>query len=149
MSNTINFELSKTISYSNGSGDPIECNFIELHEPTGRVSNVCCAIEGLIQSGIVSMAGLLGDDVVAEAKEAAAAAPEVDDEGEKDGDAVLSMMVASGCDMNKLVLHFRELFKVVALMGGEKKITTARLDDMSHKDFRRMMGVYAANFVLD
>lgn len=144
---SISFELTKPISYANNSGGLIECNFIELVEPTGKVSNVCCAIEGLIQSGILSMAGMLGDDVVAEAKEAAAAAPA--DEDKQDGDAVLALMAGGGCDMHKLVLHFRELFKVVALMGGEKKITSARMDDMSHKDFRRMMGEYAAHFVLN
>jgi hypothetical protein len=51
--------------------------------------------------------------------------------------------------MNKLVLHFRELFKEVGLMGGEKKLTAARMDDMSHKDLRKMIGVYAANFILN
>jgi hypothetical protein len=146
---SINFELTKPILYSIGTGDPIECGHIELLEPTGKVSNVCCAIEGIIQSGILSMARALGDDVVAEAKEAAASAPAADAEDEKDGDAVLAMIAGGGCDMHKLVLHFRELFKVVALMGGEKKITTARMDEMSHKDFRRMMGEYAANFVLN
>lgn len=148
MSN-VTFELTKPISYANGSGAPIECTHIELLEPTGKVSSVCCAIEGLIQSSILSMASTLGDDVVAEAKEAAASAPDVDTDDEKDGDAVLAMMVSGGCDMQKLVLHFRELFKVVALMGGEKAITSARLDEMAHKDLRRMMGVYAANFILN
>lgn len=149
---TITFELTKPISYSNGSGDPIECNHIDLLEPTGKVSNVCCAIEGLIQSSLLSMASALGDDLLANAKEAATEAgpaSEADSDDDKDGDAVLAMMVGGGCDMNKLVLHFRDLFKNVALMGGEKKITSARMDEMSHRDFRKMMGVYAANFVLN
>lgn len=147
----INFELSKTISYANGTGDPIECSHIELREPTGKVSHVCCAIEGLIQSSLLQMADHLDDSVLEEAKEAAAQpkAGDVDAEEEKDGDAVLALMVSGGADMNKVVIHFRELFKQVAWMGGEKKITTARMDDMSHKDFRKMIGVYAANFILN
>lgn len=148
---SINFELSKTINYANGSGDDIECNFIELHEPTGKVSNTCCAIEGLIQSGILKMADLLDEGTIEEAKEAAkeASTKNADSEEERDGDAILSLMTGGGVDMNKVVLHFRELFKEVAMMGGEKKLTAARMDDMSHKDFRKMMGVYAANFILN
>lgn len=152
--NPINFELSSPITYANGSGASIECTHIELREPTGKVSNTCCAIEGLIQSGVMKMAELLGDDVIEQAQEAAqekkAGHEEEEDEPEeKDGDAILSMMVGSGVDMNKLVLHFRELFKQVAWMGGEKKITSARMDDMTHRDLRKMIGVYAANFILN
>jgi hypothetical protein len=147
--NTVNFELTKTFEYSNGSGNPIECSHIELQEPTGKVSHTCCAIEGMIQSGLMTMAGLLDDETIEKAKEAAQDAPIADENDEpKSGEEILAMMVGSGVDMNKLVLHFRELFKEVALMGGEKKITAARIDDMSHKDFRRMIGVYAANFIL-
>ncbi len=148
---TVNFELLSPISYANGSGDPIECNHIELREPTGKVSHICCAVEGLIQSSLLQMADHLDDSVLEEAKEAAAQpkAKEADAEEEKDGDAVLALMVSGGADMQKVVTHFRELFKQVAWMGGEKKITSARLDDMSHKDLRKMIGVYAANFILD
>lgn len=146
---SINFELKTPIKYSNGSGQEIECNFIELKEPTGKVSHACCAIEGLIQSGIIKMSDILGQDVIEQAKEEAAKnkdKPAVDEE--KDGEAVYSMMVGSGVDMNKLVLYFREVFMQRAWMGGEKPITSARLDDMAHSDFRRMVGVYAANFIL-
>ena len=145
------YELSKPFTYANGSGTEIECNHIVLMEPTGKVTHICCAIEGLIQSSLLNMAGQLSDDVVEEAKEAARVKSKSKDEGEdeeKDSDAVLSLMVGGGADMNKLVLHFRDLFKQVAMMGGEKKITSARLDDMSHKDLRKMIGVYAANFIL-
>lgn len=147
---SINFELKKPITYSNGSGAQIECNFITLEEPTGKVSNTCCAIEGLIQSGILKMADMLDADTIEEAKETAVKAKDVEDPEEvKDGDAMLAVMVGSGIDMNKLILHFRELFKEVALMGGEKKLTSARMDEMSHKDLRKMVGVYAANFILN
>jgi hypothetical protein len=147
----VNFELSKPIAYANGKGAEIECSHIELREPTGKVSHTCCAIEGLIQTSVLQMAGTLGDDVVEAAKEEAAAQAntiEADCDEEKDGEAVLALMVGGGADMEKLVLHFRELFKEVAWMGGEKKITSARMDDMTHKDFRKMIGVYAANFIL-
>ena len=148
---SINFELSRPITYANGSGAQIECSHIELVEPTGRVSNTCCAIEGLIQTGVMKMAEMMDDDTVEQAKEAAAKAKndEVEEQGEKDGEGILTIMVGGGVDMNKVVLHFRELFKEVALMGGEKKLTSSRMDGMSHKDLRKMIGVYAANFILN
>ena len=96
------------------------------------------------------MANTLGDDIVAEAREAAEGAIEVDDGEEvKDGAGILAIMNGGGVDMQKLVIHFKELFKKTAFMGGEKAITSARMDDMSHKDLRKMIGVYAENFILD
>jgi len=144
---TINFELTSPIKYANGSGAEVECNHIELREPTGKVSAIACAIEGLIQTAIIKMADSLDSDTVEAAKEAAQ--NKVDDDEEKDGDAILAMMAGGGVDMEKIVLYFRELFKVVAFMGGEKVITSARLDDMSHRDLRGMIGKYAANFILN
>ena len=148
---TIEFELKKHLSYANGSGDTIEASFITLQEPTGKVSYLCCEIESLIQSGLLKMADSLDADTIEQAKDAAEKAKGEDaTEGKTiDADTILSIMNSGGVDMKKVVLNFRELFKEVALMGGEKKLTSPRMDDMSHKDFRRMMGEYAANFILN
>lgn len=145
----IQYELTTAIKYANGSGAEIECNHVELREPTGKDSATCCAIEALVQSAVLKMADDLGDDVVEEAREQAMAQQSTEDpEEHKDGKAILAIMNGGGVDMGKLVLLFRELFKSVAWMGGEKRITSARLDSMSHKDLRGMIGVYAANFIL-
>lgn len=146
----INFELSRPMSYSNGTGVPIECKHIELREPTGEVSDLCCGIEALIQSSAIKMSSILDDDVVADAKETAVAKKDdkEDDDNKQDGDAMLAVMTGGGCNMEKAVSLFRKLFKEVAWMGGEKKLTGARLDGMSHRDFRKMMGEYAANFIM-
>lgn len=149
--NTITFELSKSIHYAMGTGGEIECTHIDLIEPTGKVSHICCEIESLIQTGLLSMADLLDGDTIAEATEAAKQA-KLSEEEEKQGpdpDSVMAIMSGGGVDMGKVVLHFRKLFKQVAFMGGEKQITEPRMDEMSHKDFKKMMGVYAANFILN
>jgi len=147
MSN-VRFELTEgcEIKYANGTGNEIECNFIELREPTGKVSHICCEIESLIQSGIMKMAGILDEETIAQAKEAAK--EDKSEEVGPDAESVLAMMTGSGIDMQKVVIHFRELFKQVAFMGGEKAITVPRMDDMNHKDFRKMMGEYASTFIL-
>ena len=140
----ITFELSHPIKYANGSGSEIECNFIELREPTGRVSHIACAIEGLIQSAFIKTANLLDSDTIEQAKET-----KQESAADLDGNAILSVIAAGEVDMAKLVTQYRELFKIVAWMGGEKPITSARLDDMSHKDLRKMIGVYTVNFILN
>lgn len=147
---TITFELSEDnpIKYAGKDGNEIEVNFIELEEPTGKVSHLCCEIEALIQSGLVKMAGELDEATIEQAKNTAEQAKESQDNSGPDADSVLAIMSSGGIDMKKVVVNFRELFKSVALMGGEKPLTVPRMDSMAHKDFRMMMGVYASNFIL-
>lgn len=152
MNTTVTFELTTPIHYAMGTGDDIECNHIDLLEPSGKVSDICCQIESLIQSGLLSMADVLGKDIIAEATEAANEKKDSKKPKEEKGpdvESIIAIMSSGGVDMGKVVLHFRELFKQVAMMGGEKLITMPRIYEMSHKDFKQMMGVYAANFILN
>lgn len=151
---SVNFELTKPFKYaSKDSGGEVEANFIELREPTGKQSHLCCQIESLIQSGLMKMADVLDKDTIEQAKEAAQDAKDAkgDDDGQSgpDAESVLSIMSSGGANMIDVVGYFRQLFREVAWMGGEKLITVPRMDDMSHKDFRRMMGEYASNFILN
>lgn len=141
----ITYELQMPIMYAS-KGSDIEANFIELHEPTGKVSNICCDIESLVQSSIMKMSNMLDADTIETAKAEAKTKPK---EEEPDGDAIMAIMMGGGADMQKIILHFRELFKTVAFVGGEKEMTIPLMDKMSHKDFRKMVGVYAANFILN
>lgn len=148
---TVHFDLSRPLKYSHNNTEA-ECEFIELREPTGKVAHICGEIEAEIQSGILKMSKSLGDDVIKQATEEAKEKRESkdDEDAQKmEPGAVVSMMTGGGADMKKIVLNFRELFKQVAWMGGEKAITVPRMDEMTYSDFRRMMGVYAANFILN
>lgn len=149
MQTPITFELTTPIKYAGGGGGEVECNHIELRPPNGKVGHIAGAIEGLIQSNLMRMADTLDidKDELAEAAKAAKDAPEVG-AAPMDGDAMMSTIAASGAEVDKVILHARELFKVCAFMGGEKAITSARLDDMSYKDLRGMTGTYIANFVM-
>ena len=149
--NEYNFELKKPIEYNHDSKD-MEGTHIELREPTGKVSHICCEIEGLIQSGLIKMAGTIDESIIAEAQEESKNSKKSKKEDKKsaiDADAMLSMMTSSGIDMQKIVIHFRALFKEVAFVGGEKQMTMPMMDRMSHKDFKRMIGAYTANFIMD
>lgn len=145
----VSFNLSKPLKYSHNNAEQ-ETSFIELREPTGKVSYICSEIEAEIQAGILKMSKIIGEEIIVEAtQEAIEKKDDKEDSQPMDPDSVLSMMISGGADMKKIVLNFRELFKQVAWMGGEKLITVPRMDEMSHKDLRRMMGVYAANFILN
>lgn len=136
------FELKQKIKYANGSGKDVEASFIELRPPTGKVSHICCDIESLIQSGLVSMSKYIDEGEVEKAKQSIGETPEID------AQSVLAMMTGGGVDMRKMVLNFKELFKEVAFIDGEKPMTTPLLDRMDHVDLRLMMGEYTANFIL-
>jgi len=148
---TITFELSAPIDYSSpSSGGEIEGRHIDLKEPTGRVSHLCCEVESMIQSGIMSMSSMLDESTLTAAKEEASEKKAGNDEDEKPtAESVLALMSSSGVDMKRVVITFRELFKEVAMMGGEKKMTMPLMDRMSHGDFKNMMGEYTANFILN
>ena len=140
---TITVELDSPILYAGGAGTEIEGSFIELTEPTGKVSHLCCEIEGLIQTGLIAMSKALDEATIEAAK-----AQNAETDEKPDADAVLAIMTGGGVDMKKVVLTFRELFRVVGMMGGEKALTVPMMDRMSHKDFRKMIGEYAAVFIM-
>ena len=140
----ITFELSSSIKYAK-DGEDVDGSFIELREPTGKVSHLCCEIESLIQSGILKMSGILDEETIREAKEMAKS---TDKDEKMDRDSILSMMSGGGVDMKKVVVNFRELFREMAFIAGEKPLTVPMMDKMTHGDFRNMMGEYAANFIM-
>ena len=140
----ITFELNTSIKYAK-DGEDIDGSFVELREPTGKVSHLCCEIESLIQSGILKMSGILDEETIREAKEMAKSA---DKDEKMDRDSILSMMSGGGVDMKKVVVNFRELFREMAFIAGEKPLTVPMMDKMTHGDFRNMMGEYAANFIM-
>ena len=146
---TITFELLSPVSYSSpSSGGEIEGRHVDLIEPTGRVSHLCCDIESMIQSGIMSMSSMLDETTLAAAKEQVNETKQDEEPENPTAESVLALMSSGGIDMKRVVVTFRELFKEVATIGGEKKMTIPLMDRMSHKDFRNMMGEYAANFIL-
>ena len=154
----IDFELKKPFTFAGKDGET-SCAFIQLREPTGKVSHICNAIEGLIKTAMMSMADRFVDGDLSKLAEQVEGDKNKKGDDDKPktqhaeqlekGEAMLMLMAGSGVDMSKLTLHCRDLFREVAYMGGEKQITVPRLDDMSHQDFRLMMGVYIANFITD
>lgn len=144
--NSVNVELDTTFKYANGSGDQVECSFIELREPTGKVSAICCSIEALVKEKIVQFSKTLDEEIVNQPASEEPLSEEMFDKAT--ASEFYNLCVISGVDMSKLVLHSRELFKQVAFMGGEKKLTIPRMDEMSHSDFKKLIGSYLANFIV-
>jgi hypothetical protein len=157
---SINFELVGSMTYTGSNGEA-EANHIELIEPSGKVAHHACAIRAMYKEAANKAMSALSDDV----KEAIQQALEADDsknpgaENADDsaatkepmigGDEFMEMLYAGGAPMEKFVITFRELFKSVAKIGGEKLMTSTLLDRMTYKDIERMMGVYSANFIVN
>lgn len=143
---TINFELSSPVKYADprNTGTEVECTHIELREPTGNESHLCAALSALVKSAVFQAAKLFDDEIAEAGKQ-----PSVITDAEDiiDGDGFMHVLEASGADMEKITLHAKEVFKTVAYMGGERAITSARLNAMSYRDLRKMIGVYLANFI--
>jgi hypothetical protein len=137
----ITVDLSSPLKYTGATG-PTEATFVTLIEPMGKVSHICCELESLIQSAVMKMADLV-KGLEAESTPKADGPHEV-----ADAESTLALMNSAGVDMSRVVLHCRELFKTTVLMGGEKPITTPRLDDLSHADMRKLVGTYIGAFVL-
>lgn len=150
MSKSIEFELSESFKYAPGNGEEVDAVFIELKEPTGKITEYCCDVESIVSGSIAKMKEMFSDEELEEAKEKAKekASGEKLDSEELDGDAALAMMNSSGADMRKIVLLFKEIFPIVALVDGEKPLTKPIMDRMHHKDLRKMIGVYVANFIM-
>lgn len=139
---TITVELDSPVMYQAGKGE-VEGSHVELAEPTGKQSHLCCELESMIQASILKAQALIPASATESAKDAA---PQDEDEG-IDGESLLAMINAGGADMGKMVLIFKDLFRHVGTIGGEADLKPAIIDRMSHKDVRKMVGEYAANFI--
>lgn len=148
--NEIEFKLKYPITFAGAGGIQTETDVVILKRPTGKISHLCSEVECLINTALISMSDKISPELIAEAKESEAKKNEAvdDSESEKDGKGILAMMLSSGADMNKITLMSRSIFMVSAFMGGEKPFTSPRLDDLDHKDFMAMTGVYIENFIM-
>lgn len=130
--------LLKPISYTpNNAGEPVEAQFITLTEPSVRNITACAMLK---QAFVRVLAGQeQNDDVERGAK----------DDTTPMATSIINSLYASGAvDMGKVLLSAKELFKVVGLVDGEKKLTTPMLDSLSMQDLEGMTGAYMENFIL-
>ncbi len=132
-------ELIKPFNYTpKNSGEETEASFITLKEPSVKNLSACSTLKQAFMRVIAAEAG----------SDADAAEPSADVDAGAMEDNIMNALYASGEDISKLFLTAKELFREVALVDGEKKITVPMLDSMGIEDIEKMLGKYMANFIL-
>lgn len=132
-------ELIKPFNYTpKNSGEETEAQFIELREPSVSHLTACSTLKQAFMRVIAAEAG---------------DAEEADSSNEKEDtvpmeNRIINALYASNEDVPKLFLTAKELFKEVAFVDGEKKVTVPMLNSMSIDDIEIMTGKYMANFIL-
>lgn len=132
-------ELIKPFKYTpKGSGTPVDAQFIELREPSVKHLSACATLKQAFMRVIAKESS--GQEEVAE-------------DADKEDDVpmenrIMNALYASDTDMKVVLLSAKELFKEVAFVDGEKKVTVPMFDSMCIDDIERMTGKYMANFIL-
>ena len=134
-------DLIKPFKYTpKNAGEETEAQFITLKEPSVKHLAACSTLKQAFMRVITEEAAAGGGDA------AAGKDPDVDEGAMEDN--IMNALYASGEDIAKLFLTAKELFREVALVDGEKKITVPMLDAMCIEDIEKMVGKYMANFIL-
>ena len=135
----IKHERIKPFEYTPpNSGEPVEAQFIELREPSVRQMKACSTLKQAFMRVIAKESG---------------GAEAADEKEDKEDDVpmenrIINALYASDTDINVVLLSAKELFKEVAFVDGEKKVTVPMLDSMCIEDIEMMTGKYMANFIL-
>ena len=136
----ITHELLKPFDYTpKNSGEQVAAQFITLKEPNVRQLSACSTLKQAFMR------------VVAKESGDSDASGSVDEDKEDTvpmENRIINALYASDEDMPKLFLTAKELFKDVAFVDGERKLTAPLLDSMCIDDIEIMTGKYMANFIL-
>tara|TARA_R110000851_G_scaffold197793_1_gene348891 strand:- start:115 stop:549 length:435 start_codon:yes stop_codon:yes gene_type:complete len=133
----ITVELKNPFEYSY-KGDMVEAQFIVMPEPGFKELDKIAPIKQAFVAAV--------NDLASEASEPSAEAPEGDTESIT-GPQIMALMYRSKGNMSQVFLYAQELFKSVALVDGEQKLTVPIMEKMSVSDFERLLGEYLANFI--
>lgn len=134
-------EFIKPFDYTpRNAGDMVQAQFITLKEPSVKQLTACSTLKQAFMRVIAAQSANSDDaEAVNKDKDADTGAME---------DNIINALYASDEDISKLFLTARELFREVALVDGEKKVTLPMLDAMGIEDIEKMTGKYMANFIL-
>jgi len=133
-------EFIKPFKYTpKNSGQEVEAQFVTLVEPCVRQMTSCSTLKQAFMRVIAKEAGTGTADESADTSKV----DEVPMENR-----IINALYASDVDMNVVLLSAKELFKEVALVDGEKKMTVPMLDALCLEDIEMMTGKYMSNFIL-
>jgi len=137
MSDIINYELKKPFNYAY-KGDTQEASFISLQPPTMKELTHITPIKQALMAAISQ---------VSDTVDSGNAETPVDD-SKPTAAMMMAVLYRWDGDLNKLLLHAKELFKSGAgLIDGETKFTMPLIEKMDVKDFEAIVGEYIASFL--
>lgn len=132
-------ELIKPFKYTaKNSGEEKEAQFVELREPSVRNLSAC----GTLKQAFMRVIASESND---------SNAPESDEDKTDEvpmATKIINALYASDTDITVVLLSAKELFKDVAFVDGEKRVTVPMLDCLSMEDIELMTGKYMENFIL-
>lgn len=131
----ITVELKTPFEYAI-KGENQKAAFITLSAPTFKQIDKIAPIKQAFVSAISDLGGG-SDDAVK---------PEPGEAENITGPQVMAILYQSKGNMSQVFLYAQALFKDVALVDGEVKLTTPLMEKMDIADFERMLGEYLANF---
>jgi hypothetical protein len=131
----ITVELSTPFEYAL-KGEMEKASFITLAAPTFKQIDKIAPIKQAFVSAIADLGGGSGEAAKQEPGEVEAIT----------GPQVMAILYQSKGNMSQVFLFAQALFKEVALVDGEVKLTTPLMEKMDIVDFERMLGEYLANF---
>lgn len=136
VNNTFNYELKSPFDYDH-KGNVVEAQFITLRAPSSKEISETADLKQAFFRALPKDSTSTGDE---------------SEEGSLDdlnGDAIM-MMIAISPDvtLKTVLLCARELFKIVATVDGEERMTVPLLDKIDPEDLETMVGEYYLNFVL-
>ncbi len=146
MKTEFNYPLKVPFDYITKLGDKEQATFITVSAPTAKSVSMIAPLKQAMTMASLGMQERYKDQEVVE----------VSDDGEGldslDGESIVAMIEASGADMEKLVLHFSELFtksKLFTVEGeGDVRLTSPLIDLMSINDFYGLAGEFLKNFII-
>ena len=132
-------ELIKPIKYTpKNSGEETEAQFVTLLEPSVKQLSACATLKQAFMRVIANEGG--------DAEESGS--PAVESEVPMHSRVMNALYASPDTDITKVLLSAEELFRDVALIDGEKKLTVPMLDAMCLEDIEVMTGKYMENFIL-
>jgi len=136
----INVELKKPFEYSH-KGEMEKASFITLPEPIFRDLDKIAPIKQAFVSAINELASdtdTSGNSAIDKSD---------NDSGGITGPMIMALMYRSKGNMAQVFLYAQDLFKSVALVDGEQKLTVPLMEKMAVADFENLVGEYLANFI--
>lgn len=132
--------LIKSFKYTPANaGSEVEAQFVTLCEPSVRQLSACATLKQAFMRVIAKEANSGADTQSG----STTVVEEVPMENR-----IINALYGSDVDMTVVLQSAKELFREVALVDGEKKMTVPMLDALCIEDMELMTGKYMANFIL-